>query len=76
MYHPNGVIRSTYYADRCAVQCFIHSGILTAAPEKFLWAGIGDSIAKEYESELASRSKNLPMRLPWVSFWRMPSQVR
>ena len=59
MYHPNGVIRNTYYADRCAVHCFIHSGILAAAPEKFLWAGIGDSIAKEYESELASRSKKL-----------------
>lgn len=59
MYHPNGVIRNTYYSDRCAVHCFMHSGIIADAPEKFLWAGIGDSIAKEYESELASRNKKL-----------------
>ena len=60
MYHLDGVFRETYYSERGPVHCFLNSAVIARSPEKFLWAGIGDSIAKEYESELASRGRALP----------------
>lgn len=59
MYHANGVFREIYYPDHGPIHCFLNSAVIADSPEKFLWAGIGDSIAKEYESELASRGRTL-----------------
>ena len=59
MYHASGVFREVYYPERGPVHCFLNSTVIAQSPEKFLWAGIGDSIAKECESELSSRGKEL-----------------
>ena len=59
MYYPDGVFRDTFFGARCPIHCFLNSAIVADSPAEFLWAGIGDSIAKEYESEIASRGKPL-----------------
>lgn len=59
MYHASGVFREVYYPEHGPVHCFLNSTVIANSPEKFLWAGIGDSIAKEYESELASRGREM-----------------
>lgn len=55
MYRADGVFRDIYYPSRCPIHCFLNSAIIADSPADYLWAGIGDSIAKEFESELASR---------------------
>lgn len=59
MYHADGTFKDYFYPKRPPVHCFIHSSILAEAPLEYLWAGIGDSLSKEYEVELASRGEKL-----------------
>ena len=59
MYYADGVFKDIYYGERCPIHCFMNSAIVADSPAEFLWAGIGDSIAKEFESELAAREKKL-----------------
>ena len=59
MYHPDGKFRNYYYPKRCPNHTFLNSAIVADSPAEMLWAGIGDSIAKEYESELAARGDAL-----------------
>ena len=56
MYHEDGTLEDVYYPDRCPVHVFINTGIIANSPERYLWAGIGDSLAKEFESEYAARA--------------------
>ena len=59
MYYADGVFKDIYYGERCPIHCFMNSAIVADSPADYLWAGIGDSIAKEFESELAARTKPL-----------------
>lgn len=60
IYYPNGLMRETYQFDkRPAKHVFINTNIIAQAPAVYLWAGIGDTIAKHFESSLASRGKEL-----------------
>lgn len=58
-YHPNGVFRGLYLSDIPATHIFINTKIIAEAPDTYLWAGIGDTLAKHYESELSSRGDEL-----------------
>ena len=51
---------SAYYPPAPAVHCFINSDILVAAPEKYIWAGMGDTIAKQYETSFSARNADAP----------------
>lgn len=55
VYHENHVFDSVHYNDHPTVHCFINSQILVEAPKAFIWAGMGDTIAKHYESSFSSR---------------------
>ncbi len=59
MYYADGVFKDIHYGARCPEHCFMNSAIVADSPAEFLWAGIGDSIAKEFESGLAAREKAL-----------------
>jgi hypothetical protein len=39
------------------VHCFIDADILVEAPSRYLWAGMGDTIAKHYETHLSARNR-------------------
>lgn len=56
MYYPDGAMRDLYYPSRCAVHTFMNTTIIANSPAEYMWAGIGDSLAKEFESELAARN--------------------
>lgn len=56
MYYPDGAMKDLYYPKRCPVHTFMDSSIIADSPAEYLWAGIGDSLAKEFESEMAARN--------------------
>lgn len=59
MYDKNGVFKELYFRDSPANHTFISTEVIAKAPKVFLWAGIGDAISKEYESEFSSRGDEL-----------------
>lgn len=59
MYKQDGSLADYFYPPRCAEHTFINTKIIAEAPEKLLWAGIGDALSKEYEVLLASRADKL-----------------
>ena len=50
MYYPDGAMRDLYYPKRCAIHTFMDSEIIANSPAEYVWAGIGDSLANEFES--------------------------
>ncbi|MCJ7856029.1 iron-containing alcohol dehydrogenase family protein [Lachnospiraceae bacterium NSJ-143] len=59
MYYPNGEARDTYQCGRPAEHIFINTDIIAQAPDLYLWAGIGDTMAKHFETELAARDRKI-----------------
>ncbi|WP_432408355.1 iron-containing alcohol dehydrogenase family protein [Wukongibacter sp. M2B1] len=59
VYNEKGEFDSFYFFERPPVHIFMDSKIIAEAPVKYLWAGIGDTIAKHYECILASRGDKL-----------------
>ncbi|WP_177503713.1 iron-containing alcohol dehydrogenase family protein [Anaerosinus sp.] len=59
VYYPDGTFRELNVSDIPPVHVFIHTQIAVEAPKQFLWAGMGDTIAKYYESNLAARNVEL-----------------
>ena len=58
-YYPNGEFRDLYLSDIPTNHIFISTKIIAEAPEVYLWAGIGDTLAKHYESVFSSRNDEL-----------------
>lgn len=59
LYHPDGSLREYSFSDIPPVHIFIDSEIIANAPSKYLWAGIGDSMAKYFETSVSSRGDEL-----------------
>lgn len=59
MYEPNGVFKNLYHRDWPAHHTFINTQVIAEAPDVYLWAGIGDTLAKGYEPEFSSRGREL-----------------
>ena len=59
VYSSNGDFDSFLFFDKPPTHCFIDSTIISNAPVKYLWAGIGDTMAKHYECTFASRGDQL-----------------
>lgn len=59
VYDVNGVFEGLYWRKAPAEHSFINTKIIAEAPDKYLWAGIGDTLAKGYEPEFSSRGKKL-----------------
>ena len=57
MYYPNGEARDTYECHKPAIHVFINTEIIAKAPDIYLWAGIGDTMAKHFETSLAARDR-------------------
>jgi glycerol dehydrogenase len=55
MYHADGAFDRFLFLDAPPVCAFIHTGIIAAAPEMYLRAGMGDAIAKHFESAFSAR---------------------
>lgn len=59
VYNLDGSFREVYWRNKPAEHTFINTKIIAEAPEKYLWAGIGDTLAKAYEPEFSARGKEL-----------------
>lgn len=58
-YYPSGEFRGLYLSNIPAKHIFISTKIIAEAPDLYLWAGIGDTLAKHYESTFSSRGDEL-----------------
>ena len=59
MHKPDHSFAGYYFRKAPAVHAFINLDIITNAPEKYLWAGIGDSLSKQYEVMFSARGEEL-----------------
>ena len=60
LYHADGSFLRPYFLKRPPVHTFIELDIIAAAPERYFWAGMGDTYAKYFESTISSRGEILP----------------
>ncbi len=62
VYSSKGDFESFLFFDKPPAHCFMDSDIIATAPVQYLWAGMGDTIAKYYECTFASRGDQLDHR--------------
>ena len=55
VYHPDGSLREYSFSKIPPNHIFINTQIIADAPDIYLWAGMGDTMAKHYESTASSR---------------------
>lgn len=60
MYNPDGSFKEPFFFKAPPAHVFISTPIIANAPSKYLWAGMGDSLAKYLESEMSARGETLP----------------
>lgn len=60
MYNPDGSFREPFFFEAPPVHVFIRTPVIACAPSRYLWAGMGDSLAKYLESEMSGRGESLP----------------
>lgn len=59
MYHPDGSFYKPFFFEKPPVHAFIHLGIIARSPERYMWAGMGDTYAKYFECTVSSRGEEL-----------------
>lgn len=59
MHKPDHSFGGYHFRKAPAVHCFINLDIIANAPEKYLWAGIGDALSKQYENTFSARGEEL-----------------
>jgi len=58
-YGTDGSFKGVHFSKVSAEHIFISTKIIAEAPVLYLWAGIGDTLAKHYESTISTRSLEL-----------------
>ncbi|MFT9495085.1 iron-containing alcohol dehydrogenase family protein [Anaerosolibacter sp.] len=59
VYTDKGDFESLFHLTEPPVHIFMDSSVIAHAPTKYLWAGIGDTIAKYYEVGITTKGKML-----------------
>ena len=59
VYKEDGNLDDFYFLQRPARHCFIDTGIIAGAPERYLRAGIGDTMGKYFECHFSARGDRL-----------------
>lgn len=59
MYYPDGRFKEPFFYPAPPVHAFINTTILAQSPAIYMWAGMGDTYAKYFESEMSSRGEDL-----------------
>ncbi|MDY5577101.1 MAG: iron-containing alcohol dehydrogenase family protein [Lachnospiraceae bacterium] len=59
MYNEDGSFKEPYFFPKPPVHAFIHTGVIAKSPARYMWAGIGDTYAKYFESMVSSRGEDL-----------------
>lgn len=59
MYYPDGRFKEPFFYPAPPVHAFIDTDILVHSPSRYMWAGMGDTYAKYFESTVSSRGEEL-----------------
>lgn len=59
MYHSDGSFERPFFITRPPLHTFLDLDIIAAAPSRYMWAGMGDTYAKFFESSMSSRGEEL-----------------
>lgn len=59
MYHSDGSFCEPFFFSQPPAHAFIQTGLIAAAPPQYLWAGMGDTYAKYYETSVSARGDQL-----------------
>lgn len=60
MYREDGVFLKPHFFSNPPEHAFIDTEIIAASPARYMWAGIGDTYAKYFESAVSSRDEEVP----------------
>lgn len=58
MYHEDGSFKEPFFFEKPPVHSFINTEVIVDTPARYMWAGIGDTYAKYFESTVSSRGEN------------------
>ncbi len=58
MYTKEGVFKEPFFFSEPPVHAFINTEVLAKAPYRYMWAGMGDTYAKYFESTVSSRGED------------------
>ncbi len=59
LYHPDGSFAGPCFLPGPPRHTFIDTSVIASAPPRYLWAGLGDTYAKYFESTVSSRGDSL-----------------
>lgn len=59
MYNSDGSFKEPFFFPAPAKHCFIYTPVIAQSPWEYIWAGMGDTYAKYFESEMSSRGEDL-----------------
>lgn len=59
MYNRDGSFKEPFFFPAPAKHCFICTEVIAKSPSKYIWAGMGDTYAKYFESVMSSRGEDL-----------------
>ena len=59
LYHPDGSFAAPCFLPTPPAHTFIDTEVIASAPTRYLWAGLGDTYAKYFESTVSSRGDEL-----------------
>ena len=60
MYNNNGIFLKPHFFANPPAHAFIDTEIIADSPKRYMWAGIGDTYAKHFESSISSRDEEVP----------------
>ncbi|MBS5725539.1 MAG: iron-containing alcohol dehydrogenase family protein [Clostridiales bacterium] len=60
LYRPDGSFLQPYFFQQPPVHAFIDTQVIAASPSRYMWAGMGDTYAKYFESTVSSRGEKIP----------------
>lgn len=60
MYREDGVFLKPHFFANPPAHAFIDTEIIASSPVRYMWAGIGDTYAKYFESTISSRNEEVP----------------
>lgn len=58
MYNEDGSFKNPFFFAKPPVHAFIQTSVIVHTPIKYMWAGIGDTYAKYFESTISARGEN------------------
>ncbi len=59
MYYPDGRFKEPFFYPEPPAHAFINTEITVHSPSRYMWAGMGDTYAKYFESTMSSRGEEL-----------------